>query len=164
MSNASFQEYLNKLDGLIDKFGHAVQGVFGDETSLPFSYSVGRIERDAPEFLVFSLPQDAAMWLINEIVEAYPVGSTISPGQIHDLGHIKVRFDLAEGAENTHLFQAASRLERQIARKLAKRPPVITIYQIVWPDKQGKFPDEVGYDLEKFPQPLYAMINPPAHN
>ncbi|MBS7671593.1 DUF4262 domain-containing protein [Croceicoccus gelatinilyticus] len=156
------KEYAAKIDALVAKHGIAVQFVFGERGEVPFTYSVGRAEKGKSELLVNSLPFDAAQYLVNEMVRILDErGTEPTHGEIIDLGHIKVRFDLAPGAEKTHAFQAVARLARALKLPDDRPTPPFETYQIVWPDKEGRFPDDAGYAADKFPQPLYSQQHPP---
>lgn len=159
------KEYAAKIDALVAEHGIAVQFVFGEGGEVPFTYSVGRAEKGKSELLVNSLPFDAAKYLVNEMNRILDErGTEPAHGEIIDLGHIKVRFDLAPGAENTHVFQAKARLARALNLPDNKPTPPFETYQIVWPDTEGNFPDDAGYAADKFPQPLYSKQYPPKHN
>src|SRR3546814_6262313 len=49
---------------------------------------------------------------------------------------------------------------RHRSLRLGRSPNAVEGIQVVWPDRAGRFPWDVDYDVERFPQPLLGK--PPA--
>ncbi len=136
--------YMQRMVDKITKYGHMVQSVFpaeGDD-GVPFSYTVGRTIQRAPELLITGpLPMQVQAALLNDAAA------------IEDLAAGQERDDLIQGgvmrvvsvdARASEMFQAIYLFE----------PTPIRALQLVWPDTQGRFPNDEGYDQERFPQPV----------
>ncbi len=153
-----FDDYLKKLDTIIKRSGHAVQ-LTAQGDGLPFMYTIGRAEKGLDEFIMFgALPPDTMRSIINGICNEFDqAGHTAEHGEIFSNEGQRFRIDLAAGADQTHMNFARARLES--VGKSASFDP----FQIIWPDTQGRFPDDEGYET-KFVQPLYMRENPPKFN
>lgn len=80
---ASWQDYLESLQGIIGRSGWAIVQVEPDGIHPPWSYTVGLTKSGLPEFLVTGMRIDRACCVLNclasdqvERQEPYPAGST----------------------------------------------------------------------------------------
>src|SRR6266487_1490390 len=64
---STHQDYLNHVQGLINRFGWVVMGVEGDRIHPPWAYTLGLTSYDRPELVVTGLPAPRATWLLNEV-------------------------------------------------------------------------------------------------
>jgi len=105
----------------------------------PFSYTTGFYLKGSPEFIVFSLPKDVshdAFWhLFRRMCEGVERRTGIRDSDV--LGNFPA-----------YLFKVADRNHAEYlgwSRWFYGAQHVPTL-QIVWPDPQGKFPWEAGFD------------------
>jgi len=156
--NDFFAEYQKKIDAIISQKGHAVQ-VTAQQDGLPFMYTIGRAEKGLDEFIMFGpIPAATMQSIINGICSEFDkAGHRAEHGEIFSNANQNFRIDLAAGADQTHMNFARARLES------IGKPASFDPFQIVWPDTQGRFPDEEGYET-KFVQPLYMREHPPKFN
>ena len=143
----SFGDMIAQFARTIEEHGHGVIGVFptkDDPDQASFSYSYGLAAQGKPELLVTMLGHDQAAMVINAVVAA----GVTQPGE-HDKvlgGGYRVRL-VPVGQTGVGLMS--------VARRFA--PDGFEAQQVVWPDREGRFPGEDGYDEERCPQPVYAV-------
>lgn len=104
----------------------------------PFAYTSGLSRLGVPELIVFGLPPSTAMHLLNAVAARVRDGDApIGPPLVGCLaGDVPVRLRELRSDE-----PAAAHLT--YARALA-RGASVRILQVLWPDRDGDFPDEEG--------------------
>jgi hypothetical protein len=146
-------DFLRRQQQIIDTVGWAVMHVLPTEdetdTTTPFAYTVGLTAHDYPELLIAGLPPDVAHGLLNDLASrVYDKAERFTDGQrISDLiaGYDAV---VVDGAPTDELLPGVA-----IARYGRDR---VRLQQVVWPDPQGRFPWDTGYDFDPDVQPLIA--------
>lgn len=144
---------LRRQEQIIDRVGWAVMHVLptddDPDTTTPFAYTVGLSAHDDPELLIAGLPPEVAHGLLNDLAgRVYDRAERFTHGQrIDDLiaGYDAV---LVEGAPIDELLPGVA-----IARYGRDQ---VRLQQVVWPDQQGRFPWDAGYDVDPRIQPLIA--------
>jgi hypothetical protein len=143
----SWDEIHAKMAHDIMDHGHQVIAVPDGDPS--FAYSAGRCLFDKPEFLVvggidprvaMSMINDAAKIADSEIVEN---GYVFESDQLIRNFPVKV---VEVDPTKTQVFQA----------KYINGDEWPRVLQLVWPDMDGNFPDDPGYN-ERLVQPVYAL-------
>jgi len=146
-------DFLRRQQHLTDTIGWAVIHVLptddDPDTSTPFAYTVGLTGHDYPELLIAGLPPEAAHGLLNDLAgRVYDKAERFTHGQrISDLiaGYDAV---IVEGVPIDEMPPGVA-----IARYGRDQ---IRLQQVVWPDPQGRFPWDAGYDFNPHAQPLIA--------
>jgi hypothetical protein len=145
-------DFLRRQQQIIDTVGWAVMHVLPEEdpdTSTAFAYTVGLTAHDYPELLIAGLPTEIAHALLNDLAgRVYDQAQRFTHGQrISDLiaGYDAI---IVDGAPSDDLLPGVA-----IARYRRDR---IRLQQVLWPDPQGRFPFDAGYDVDAHPQPLIA--------
>ena len=126
----------------IAKYGWHFMAVYSpaddSEPLAPFGYSIGMAEHGLPEFIIFGLDTNVAHSLISSAIremrddlKAAPADGSVT----NELATVPMVYrDVpAEDAAKEHTVQAEVRYGRAV--------PVV---QIVWPDRNGKFPWDSG--------------------
>jgi hypothetical protein len=145
-----------KLLADVAECGWHVPHIFADETGPCFSFSVGfYLKFGHPEILVMGLPQPTAHQMINLIAGHFMTGRTFRANERTDL--------LAQGFACSFVPIDVSHYRDYLGYGMwfyrsLKRP--FPAFQLVWPDKRGVFPWEVGYDERFFK--LQKLLNQPA--
>lgn len=133
-----------RILGHIAEHGWAVIGIEEGEEGPGYSFSVGiHHTLGQPEVVVMGLRSDNARAFINDVGGRMRSGRRFAPGER--------TFDLAE-AYPTDFIRVDPRYYREYfgyARWLYRRN-TFPMIQIVWPDKNGLFPWEPGYDARFF--------------
>jgi hypothetical protein len=125
------------MDDMIARYGWAVQGVFGSDTSPTFSYTVGLAAKGLPEIVVFGLPAQVAHQFLNDLGRRFT--STGVPPLDTDLT------DIAE--DYPARLVPVPRAEADKYMFATKhRYPAYTAVQLVWVDTNSLFPWESGFD------------------
>ena len=133
----------------INKFGLQVIMVGSTSYFPSFAYSIGLTETyNHPEIICFGLPNELGHAIINDIAEIIKKGETIEKGKIYT--------EIFKGSRATYLkvdkrniddyFKAA--LNYYVGKSF-------TALQVVWTDRNDKFPWEENFEEEfLFKQPL----------
>jgi hypothetical protein len=128
----------------IAKLGWTVIGVEADDEGPAFAFSVGLFHTLAhPEVLIMGLRPQIAHRLINDIGAAIRNGERFVAGQQY--GGIAAGFPLA-------FVEVDRRYYREYLGYAGwfYGGPDFPVLQCVWPDKQGVFPWQPGYDSHFF--------------
>lgn len=131
---------------LMDEHGWAVTHVAPTEAEAdemaPWAYSSGFLERfNHPEFVVCGLSQEIRHWLVNELGRRIQGGAAYAPGD-----------DVDELLEGDYICQVRSIDPRHYPEHFGRGQRLssvfgianaYTVLQLVWPNKSGKYPDQV---------------------
>jgi hypothetical protein len=135
-------EHDRKLLSDVARHGWHVLHVFDPESDLTYSFSVGLyLKFGHPEILVMGLSEEVSRDLINTTAEHIAGGRVFLAGTRTD--------DLVEGFACGFTPILVDHYEQYLGygiwfyRSLKQPFPAI---QLVWPDKQGRFPWEENYD------------------
>lgn len=138
-------EYYLRVLAIIEEHGWMVQGVLADAPGvMPFAYTVGLSRLDLPDLYVFGMPAGMAQDILNGTARLMVEGQRFTSGDVVDLDY-SVQFKIRGPVS---LEQAQAKLARNVAPP--DRPA--TLWQILWPDTEGRFPDEDDYDVGRYPQ------------
>lgn len=129
----------------VTKYGLAIQYIFptSKDDGPAFIYTVGFTQIGLPEWIVFGLPPDVMMPIINgmfsEIKEGVRDGKN---SKIDDVASVVFR------NEPVHLSHAKDYVVQclEYYRGTRHKP---TFNQLVWPDEKGMYPDQEGFS-ERF--------------
>lgn len=125
------------MDDMIARYGFAVQGVFGSDTSPAFSYTVGLAAKGVPEIIVFGLPPQVAHAFLNALGRRFTTDGV--PALDTDL------HDVAE--DYPARLVPVPRLEADKYMFATKhRYPDYTALQLVWTDENSRYPWDAGYN------------------
>ncbi|MGW3607798.1 DUF4262 domain-containing protein [Micromonospora sp. NPDC005161] len=149
------EDFWRRQSEMIDRVGWSVTLVHpsdGDpDHEVPFAYTVGLTAHDYPELITAGLPPGVAHSLLNDLAgRVYDKAERFTHGQrISDLiaGYDAI---IIHGPPTDDLLpgMASARYGRDQIR----------LQQLVWPDQQGRFPWDNGYDLNPQAQPLIAQM------
>ena len=149
--NTKMQALLGQIEEHISSHGRAVISVMGDPGNArgyPYAYSIGHADKGNPELMLTSLGGETATYLVNAAAKALEErGWTADPDERIALERVSIRILPADGFE-TEAGEARSRAEEKGIEDLR-------FLQILWPDTEGRFPDEQDYDHDTFPQPIW---------
>lgn len=145
----SKEELLVQTKTNIDKFGLQVIMVSGSNYSPSFVYSIGLFETyNQPEIICFGLPQKLGHEIINDVAELLKKGETIKTKTNYKniFKDSRAEFLPVDYRNIDHYFRAALNYYDKI-----KFPAV----QLVWTDRNDKFPWEDNFEEEfLYDQPL----------
>jgi hypothetical protein len=131
---ATYEDFLAHMRGLIDAYGWAVQAVERSGIHPPWAYTVGLTEGGCPELVVTGMPATQAAILLNDFAEHVMCTRPARPGdRIQLFGGPLI--EIVEVAEPTaHLLVACQFYG-----------PRIKALQVVHADYLGQWPWESGY-------------------
>lgn len=139
----------------IETHGWHATGVFPTEDSAPntppFVYTAGLTEKDKPELIIFGLAARVGHSILATAVDRL-LDDDLSLGRASNL---------IEGLDayilNVKATHWSDYLSVAIRRSRTERPTMLfRCWQIVWPDKDGKFPWESGYSMPEWLQPVLS--------
>jgi Domain of unknown function (DUF4262) len=141
--------FLHHQDDLIARYGWAVTAVLPTPTDpcTPFAYTVGLTERAQPELVIAGLDPLIAQALLNDLAQrVIDHSAQLTHGQ--RLTDLIAGYDaaLVDGPITQDLYPGTA-----IGRYGADR---VALRQIVWPDRDGRFPWDPGYAYPPQAQPL----------
>jgi hypothetical protein len=159
LTEAQIQENIRRLrkqqEEHIKEYGFTVMNIFAGEDGSPaYAYTIGNFRLDWPEILLIgNLGQRAPMMMIHAVIDAWRQAGRPSAGDIkvEGLNIPCVRMKVVA----PHVAQ--QRYTKQVRH--FKGDENYTVMQLLWPDDQGHFPDEPGYN-PKFVQPILPHIHP----
>ncbi|MGC4808741.1 DUF4262 domain-containing protein [Micromonospora sp. DT233] len=151
----SLDEFFRQQQKHIDDIGWSVTAVLPDhdEAHAPFAYTIGLTERGLPELVIAGLDPLTAQTLLNDM--AHRVYQRAQPltadHRVEDLllGYDAVIIE-GQATEALHPGAAYARYGKDHVR----------LQQVVWPDKQGRFPWDDGYEYPAHVQPLLTRPQP----
>lgn len=133
------------LDGPIKKNGFTFLGVFDPEGKTPmFVYSVGLTGRGWPEvLLVGNMNPKITEIILTDIIKSWEERGEPLIGDNHDI----IRF--ADGTPQPLRVREASEAAARdyaVQARFYYNTDDIKVVQVMWPDTDGKFPDDQGYN------------------
>jgi hypothetical protein len=140
-------EYLVGVAEKIRTHGWAVQGVFGDGAEDTFSYTVGLAARGLPELWIGGMSPQQAAAILNDLASV-----AVDEGSFADGASLRGRADWSMPMRIRGPVSPAA-AEVGVARALQPKVDV-GVQQVLWPDAEGVYPDEDGYNTLGFPQPV----------
>lgn len=148
--NPIVDAFMKKVAGHIESSGRAVvsvEGELGAAEGYPIAYSVGHAERHLPELVLTTITGDLATNLINEVAAALDAqGWADADGRAIRLRSVMVRI------VGTGSFGRQAKVANHRAGLMDIT--AISFLQILWPDKEDRFPGDPEYDHMRYPQPL----------
>lgn len=123
--------YLAQVMAMIDRHGHATQGVFATTPDeIPFVYTVGLCSRLGCEFLIAGLDTHLAAGMLNDFADTIVDGWRPVEGELVACGaNVPFRLTAMDG----------HRAPVTTATALYGYMPM---WQLVWPDPAGDYPPE----------------------
>ena len=132
----------DKLIADVREYGVHIINVFADDTGPGWSFTIGLyLNYHHPEVLIFGLKDRQSHLILNDIREKIASGGKFLAGTRTDLflqGYDVTFIDVPLSAYPDHLGYAL-----WFYRSLPDSFPCV---QLVWPDRENKFPWEAGYD------------------
>lgn len=128
----------------VAEYGWTVMGITKDHSGPGFAFSIGLFHTlGHPEILIMGLPAEVAHQLINDMGDAIRAGERFEAGRRYD--DIAAGFPLAFVAMDERYYR-----EYLGYALWFYRGPNFPVLQCLWPDKEGLFPGEPGYDSRYF--------------
>ncbi len=133
LNNHSIDEYMAAVGGNIAQHGQHVVGVLGKP---PVTYTVGLLRVCGYELIVYGLPHPVAAIVLNDIAAAMRDGLALELDKPYSLfTNLPVKF--LQCGPKAQLINGVAR------RYYGGAVPMV---QMVLSDREGKFPDEAGFD------------------
>jgi len=126
----------------IREHGWHVVGILDDDEGPGFSFSVGVYLRTLqPEILMMGVAIEPSHRVLNAIAEYLLAGGTISSGQKYNefVDGRQVMFGPIHQSQFHEYLGCASWFYKPLNAPFPA-------FQCIWPDLQGRFPNEVGFD------------------
>lgn len=146
----NMDDYLVSVEERIARFGWAVQAVGAGEKEPSFFYTVGLTRKSLPEIITFGLPLDVGHTLLNDVAVKMQADQVAGAPQTT---HGTRRNDILQSYPVEFIEVRDSTTHLTIANTLCGNGlwPIRAL-QMVWPDKSGRFPWDVGFEYgDKIP-------------
>lgn len=138
--------------------GCSYPGCPGEPSPFPWSYTIGMVELDHPELVLFGLTPSLACERLNWIHDRAVHGEPLVPGEVGRFRSTRVRLDpVPDSWANDRSWDPMGQWFHHYGagRPVLLAPPVL---QLVWSDRRSLFPDEPGCDRQvRRAQPLLAQ-------
>jgi hypothetical protein len=142
-----------KLLADIDEYGLHILGIMSEEDEPEYAFSVGLYySYSHPEIVIMGLNSNTAKCIINDIAELIENGATFEICSLYD--EIVKGYPVAFIEVNISNYREYLGYANWFYSSLPSPYPAL---QMVWPDKEGKFPWQDGYD-EHF-RSLQPLLN-----
>ena len=142
MTEEKKKAYHDKVDDNIRKFGYNITFVFADETP-SFCYSTGIYKSfGIPEIFISSLPENLSSGLVKSYVDKFKESKAIPTDQLID--------DLSDRFPIYLIDVPTDNLKDYVLSSIRVYEDKEYKYvQLIYPDINGHFPDEEGYDYDQ---------------
>jgi hypothetical protein len=162
----NWKKILAETDGHVNKGSWSAMAIGSDEPDRPpFNYTVGLHRHATPELIVFGLPFELGQYVCNHLGrrlkdrDLEPTDGLLVEGVIVKfpvkLRHLGRIAKFRDDSEMSHFGYLT-----RYAEYKASDPTTIEVVQVLYPDKQGRYPDEAGYDIPPEVQPLLTGARP----
>jgi hypothetical protein len=131
------QSYLDRIREVIRSQRWAVQAVSAE---VPFAYTVGLTQRGLPELAIAGLPPELCMQLLNRLAtRMVDEGLELQDGAKVD--------KIAQGFAVT-VHEVDADVAQEVFRVAGSMYGTVKAWQVFWPDAQGLFEGEEGFDAK----------------
>lgn len=139
----ALERYAATLRQGLDQHGFVAVPVLGDQNNPSFCYTVGlHANFRHPEIIVFGLPPDTAVGSMNEIADRIKHGEKMTPNQVYT--------DIFRNTRAVfHAVQSSRAADHMVIANQLYGRGMYQALQLIWPDQEGRFPWEDGFD-ERF--------------
>lgn len=142
------------MNNIIRKHGHGIvaTSTYHLKQNIGMAYTLGLYERGLPELLVFAMPPQVAVMLMNKAAELLKQGKLSLETPCAELANLPVAFlEVSPAAAADYVIQANNRAGRQLP-----------VWQMVWTDTLGNFPWDDGFEARFHgKQPLLGVAAAP---
>lgn len=129
---------LVSLERMIREHGIAIVATrtITADGALDMSYTVGLADAGLPEIIAFALPQHTAAIALNNAARRLKAGTLPLDVPLAEIGNLPTVFKAVPAAiAANYIFVANDRAGKELEA-----------IQLVWPDPEGKFPWDSGFD------------------
>ncbi len=142
MSEADVDKMMAMIHAKVKEFGWMVTGVFAtaaEHDKTPFAYTIGLTSAGLPELLISGGFDPATLQGFLNMAAKRHCELEIQPGDELDF-LANVPFRVVKARVGDHVQQTLN-----YYRDPENEHGYVTLLQIIWPDRDGNFPDEPGW-------------------
>jgi hypothetical protein len=136
LSDEDFDRFMNQVFESVERNGWAVH-TLDIEHLPPWAYSIGMSRTGKPDVVIIGLEGTQGGQIINDVCERlyYGLAQGVSGEVLQDVANTPLRLvDLSHAEARPY-----ARVAQFIAKVYQQEPRCM---QILWPDSQGRFPDD----------------------
>jgi Domain of unknown function (DUF4262) len=150
---AWLDEYYQQCREKIAVHGHIVQHVGGGNGKWAWSYTVGLTAKLGYEIATVGLPSEWTGSILNDLAVRLAREDIKDGVDMCDYANVPLRLKTVSVCDTTTGRNCNEAIA--VALRLGYTPT--TIRQVIWPDEQGYFPDDVNYN-HPCPQALASQL------
>jgi hypothetical protein len=143
---STWQEYLDHMQGLIDRFGWAVVGIEDDQIHPAWAYTLGLTPHGSPELVVTGLPLPRTTWLLNAVAPYVLDTAVPRPGE-------EIVVEGGPSMEVVRVGEPTAHLELAVEFYGSG----IQALQLVYADDCGRWPWDAGFRGHQGRQPVLGQ-------
>ena len=141
-----------KVKDNVAKYGWHVTGVFQGEDTPPFTYTVGAWDQALPELLIVGLPYQSGGAILNDILNAARKGLELKEGVAYtEFANFPLYLKALTLEQAQGWTTMAFTYHTKGKGKANSKDPFL-VMQVVYPDRQGRYPWDDGYDFQGQPR------------
>ena len=123
----------------IDKYGWSIVGVLGEDDIPGWAYTIGLTELNHPEIVMSGLPHETMHTILNDI------GISIKKKDLRLEDEMLLEGFISNGYTLKIRKIDTEKYEERVQQAFRYYDRAIEAFQIMWPDKEGRFPDEENF-------------------
>jgi len=144
-------EFYSRITDIIEKHDQYIQAVLAGPTTLGFGYTIGNTEHDLPELLLIGKFSHSDLgFLLNWLGETMRKrGRPFDNGEVVSYG----------GKRPVKIINAGTQAREEYPIQVGEyyQTDAYAIQQVLWPDEEGRFPDETGCAAPFSEVPVLAL-------
>lgn len=157
MSSIGTQIYKN-IKKTIAEQGWAIMHIFPSETTPAFSYTIGLLEKGLPDIIILGVDGEVAHSLLHALYDKIGGDKAqdilFNGSVVEEVANMPLKLvEVDDKYISQYLIQAGVYYETYNIR----------VMQLLWPDPNGVFPDESGFD-ERYREAQPVLTTPQTHH
>lgn len=154
----AFENILKNHRKNVEKMGVSIQfvGPESDGSLPPFTYTIGLAKHGYPDLYIAGAMEPQTIAFILNQLYSYWSEHGFTLGEVNGILGNNLGLMLLPIVDASKMSTGVNRMYYEAYPDHIKRSPELPLFvQVLWPDTEGKYPTEDGYNTD-FIQPVYA--------